>query len=331
MPSIEPKESYESVETRIQAAIEVLRARGEENPNIAAAAREFKLPPQRLRARWGGRHSKKTRPASNRKLTEEQELAVCLYLDRLGGATTTETSSTRLEMVTGCANGILQRAHTDPSIPAPVVGEHWARRFLARHPEYCAVEADRKNARDRAVTPPPPPPTTPPPPCSSPQIPLTVRSLKRQGEDLEREAAALPPIFQRRLKAVIKGALMQAQSGAQAFADLANTKAAEKARATRQRSRRTAQGGGGGGGVLCADESRNRVKSKEAEELQKAEAALLRAQHALKKAEHAEQQPFLEKVKEHRKQMRTSHSYQRKMMKALCVEIRTEGWRRRCV
>jgi hypothetical protein len=41
-------ELYKSIETRIQEAIDVLEERGEEKPNLAAAAREFELPPQRL-------------------------------------------------------------------------------------------------------------------------------------------------------------------------------------------------------------------------------------------------------------------------------------------
>jgi hypothetical protein len=44
-------EFYKSIETRIQKAIDILEERGEEKPNLAAAAREFELPPQRLRAR----------------------------------------------------------------------------------------------------------------------------------------------------------------------------------------------------------------------------------------------------------------------------------------
>jgi len=141
------KESYGSVESRIQEAIAVLLQKGEENPNLAAAAREFNLPPQRLRARWNGRESKEKRVPVNRKLTEEEELAVCQYLDRLDHIGT----SARLHMITTCANAILLHAQEDPSIPTPVVSEHWARRFLTRHPEYhirkqYTLDADRKNA-----------------------------------------------------------------------------------------------------------------------------------------------------------------------------------------
>jgi hypothetical protein len=93
-------ESYRSIEARIQEAIDVLEERGEEKPNLAAAAREFEVPPQRLRARWNGRPSKSDRPESNKKLSGDQELAVCLYLDRLDANGT----CARKKMVTNCAN-----------------------------------------------------------------------------------------------------------------------------------------------------------------------------------------------------------------------------------
>jgi hypothetical protein len=41
-----------SIETRIQADIEVLELRGEDKPNLSTAAREFNLSPHRLRARY---------------------------------------------------------------------------------------------------------------------------------------------------------------------------------------------------------------------------------------------------------------------------------------
>jgi hypothetical protein len=75
-------ESYHAVESRITQAIEILQGRGGQ-PNFAAAAREFLLPVQRLRARWNGRPSKIQTIPGNRRLSKHQELAVCQYLDRL--------------------------------------------------------------------------------------------------------------------------------------------------------------------------------------------------------------------------------------------------------
>ena len=53
-------------------------------------------------------------------------------------------------MVTGCANAILQYGHSG-SEPATIVSDHWAQRFLRRHPEYfihkqVPIDIDRKNA-----------------------------------------------------------------------------------------------------------------------------------------------------------------------------------------
>ena len=75
-------ESYHAVENRITQAIEILQARGGQS-NLAAAAKEFLLPPQRLRARWNGRPPKTQVIPGNRKLSGHQELAVCQYLDHL--------------------------------------------------------------------------------------------------------------------------------------------------------------------------------------------------------------------------------------------------------
>ena len=143
------KESYASIESQIQEALAELLQRGEEKPDLGAAAREFNLPPQCLRARWNRRKSKETRLPANKKLMVEEELAVCQYLDWLDKIGT----SARLHMLTTCANAILSHAHKDPSIPTPVVGEHWARRFLVRHPEYhiCkqyTIDSDRKNTHN---------------------------------------------------------------------------------------------------------------------------------------------------------------------------------------
>ena len=51
-------EPYEVIESRIQQVIDILSDRGEDNPNIAAAAREFRVPVRRLRVRWAGQQSK---------------------------------------------------------------------------------------------------------------------------------------------------------------------------------------------------------------------------------------------------------------------------------
>ena len=139
-------EPYGDIEIRIQAAIESLNTNPNPYPNIAEIARKYEIPVSRLRARLQGCQSRQQRPGTNHKLTDDQELAVCQYLDRLDAIGT----SARLQMVTGCANAILQYAHAGPE-PAPVVSDHWAPRFLNRHSEYfirkqISLDVNRKNA-----------------------------------------------------------------------------------------------------------------------------------------------------------------------------------------
>jgi len=171
----------------------------------------------------------------------------------------------------------------------------------------------------------PSPPTTPlRSPHSLPNTPLTIRSLKRQGEYLQQAALDLSPSFQERLRCVLKGGMVQAISGKQAVKDLANTNAAEKVRAARKRSRRNVQKVG----VLYAHQARHMVKQKEVAELEKAEVALCRAQYAMEKAESAERRPVLKEAKAYRTKMLKLRASQKKIMKALCIEIRKEGRKR---
>ncbi len=90
-----------------------------------------------------------TRPGVGKKLLEEQELAVCHYLDRLDKI---ETAAKR-PMLVHCANTLLRLSHKDQSENPPTVGQNWAKRFLARHPEYSirkqkTLDVERKNAHD---------------------------------------------------------------------------------------------------------------------------------------------------------------------------------------
>ena len=118
-------EPYEVTESWIQKVIDILSDRGEDNPNITAAARGFRVPVQRLRARWVGQQSKQERPGTNKRLSADEELAVCLYLDRLEAIGT----AARKQMITGCANDILRRSfapsESEPDTKPPEVGPLW--------------------------------------------------------------------------------------------------------------------------------------------------------------------------------------------------------------
>jgi Tc5 transposase DNA-binding domain len=66
----------------------------------------------------------------NKRLSEVQERALLQYiltLDEIG-------QSIRYDYVSSIANGMLKEDHQG-SGSAPVVGQHWAQRFLNRHPE----------------------------------------------------------------------------------------------------------------------------------------------------------------------------------------------------
>ena len=118
-------EPYSNIEIRIQAAITFIENGQNAYPNIAAIARTYEVPITRLRARLQGRPSRQEWPAANYRLSEDQELAVCQYLDRLDAIGT----SARLQMVTSTANTILRNSHDSIGL-APIVDDHWAQRFL---------------------------------------------------------------------------------------------------------------------------------------------------------------------------------------------------------
>jgi len=142
---------YAEIEARITEAC--CKVAETEKPNIAHIEWEFEVPESRLWARWNGRQTRGSRPAVNKRLTEAEELAVCMYLKRLD----TIGTSVRLPMVKNCANDILKRNHpSGTSDPPPTVSEVWSKRFLARHPEFHirkqkAIEDEWKNAHDPGV------------------------------------------------------------------------------------------------------------------------------------------------------------------------------------
>ena len=72
-------ESYAVIKAQIQRAIASLAT--QEKPNISTTSKEFHVLAQQLEAQWNGCFSKITRPAAGKKLTIEQEMAVCCYLD----------------------------------------------------------------------------------------------------------------------------------------------------------------------------------------------------------------------------------------------------------
>jgi len=115
----------------MQAALKFLHTTQDDDPDLSALATSYEIPVSVLQALWEARQSKQEPSAANQKLSEDQEVAVRQYRDRLDMVGT----STRLPIVTGCANTMLQQAHTGPST-VPVLSEQWSRHFLSQHPEY---------------------------------------------------------------------------------------------------------------------------------------------------------------------------------------------------
>ena len=123
----------------------------------------------------------------------------------------------------------------------------------------------------------PSPPSTPPPADSTPELPtvsLTIRSLKRQADELWNYSDPTSPTYRQRLHTYLTGSLAQAQIAAQAVGDLAHTEAAQLARkARRTASHRSVQKGD----VLYASEARNMAAVRVEDELAKAKALVDRA------------------------------------------------------
>ncbi|PVH90816.1 hypothetical protein DM02DRAFT_547055, partial [Periconia macrospinosa] len=72
--------NYYDVEERIQECIAEFN--GGIYPSIAAAARDYDVPYDRLRRRVNGNDSKITRPSTNSRLNPAQESALRAYIDR---------------------------------------------------------------------------------------------------------------------------------------------------------------------------------------------------------------------------------------------------------
>jgi hypothetical protein len=491
---MQPIQSYQSIETRIQAAIDAIDAiseRGDVIPNITAVASEFNVPPQRLRARWLGRQSRSDRPATNRTLTDEQELAVWFaefkeVCDKYGiqhrdiynfdetgfrigigkdqwiitrdpSRDSYPGSSTNRELITVCETisadgdalppmvilsavmhgakwftelpdgylvGVSETGYSNDELSMAWLahfdrfssrrqlgayrllimdgcGSHCTKQFIEfcderniipfclpphtshllqpldvvvfqpyKHYHAEAVEAATPTGctnfdkaefldaiheircqtlkpstilsafrctglvpynpdvviaklRDAVST---PSPATPPPLDASPQVPLTIRSLKRQFQSAYNEVSRLEgttPSLKSRLKTALNGGMAQAYAGAQAVAELESRTAAEKSR--RKRSRRANLQRGG---VLYAEDARDMVRHRDEDDARKAEEALQRAQAAVKRTAKAERKPFLDAVKKSRKKILESSSSRKKLMKALCLEVRNERRKR---
>ena len=138
-------ELYQEVEIRIQAAVTTILESHQEYSNIKAVVHKFEVSVSHLRARLQGTSSQQEHPTTNCALYEDQELALCQYLNRLDNIGT----SARLPMISECANTILQMSYTG-LLAVLVVSNYLVQPFLTRHPEYLirkqwTIDIDHKN------------------------------------------------------------------------------------------------------------------------------------------------------------------------------------------
>jgi len=115
----------EAEEIRISDAIEALN--NGEFTTTAEAAREHKVSYQKLRARRLRRAPKSATGGQNKTLSEAQEAALCLYMDRciaLG-------RPAKKKHIRAAANSILRGDGIQKQ-----VSQWWTKRFLKRHPIY---------------------------------------------------------------------------------------------------------------------------------------------------------------------------------------------------
>ncbi|KDN61366.1 putative transposase [Colletotrichum sublineola] len=117
-----------NTEARLQEAVEAIAKN--KDLKIATVARAFNVPRLQLHRRLQGQGSLKDRLTTNKKLTDEQEYAICSYIDRLDRM----SLRVRKELVRDAANLLLREtAPPHDSGPPPTVGINWVHRFLHRH------------------------------------------------------------------------------------------------------------------------------------------------------------------------------------------------------
>jgi hypothetical protein len=109
-------ESYADEEIRIGKACDALERF--EKPNIARAARDFDINERKLRNRFNGIPFKSEYGGHNKTLTDDQELVVYYYLDRID-----QTGIfVRPRMLRSVANSILARNYNEPNTSPPLIG-----------------------------------------------------------------------------------------------------------------------------------------------------------------------------------------------------------------
>ncbi|KID81501.1 transposase, partial [Metarhizium majus ARSEF 297] len=145
MAATSVQKAKSEVELRVNEALEYIDA----NPGakIRAVARKFDVPRGRLQRRGNGVPARKGHPARNTKLSREEEVALCNYIDRLEKA----NFAVRAEFITDAANYILKE-RASSTAPPELVGTRWTTRFVKRHNYHKSLQkkldSNRKASED---------------------------------------------------------------------------------------------------------------------------------------------------------------------------------------
>ena len=126
MVTTTPKSAKSEVGLRVEKAL-VYPGR---NPDakFATVARQFNVPRSRLQRRIQGISPRNGLPATNTKLTREEEEALCRQIDRLDNA----NFGVQPEFITDAANYIVQEQSSSSLSSLPTVGKKWTTRFIKR-------------------------------------------------------------------------------------------------------------------------------------------------------------------------------------------------------
>lgn len=102
-----------------------------DNPEvgISKVAADFNVKRSTLRYRLSSDFQGEYRIAHNKRLIEEEEVAICAYIDRLESV----NLAVRPEFVTEAANALIIARHSSlAKSPPDLVGPRWTTRFLKR-------------------------------------------------------------------------------------------------------------------------------------------------------------------------------------------------------
>jgi hypothetical protein len=140
-------------EADINAAIQAYH--NKEYPSMRAAARAFNVSLTTLHARLAGRTSRSRAHETAQILSNAEEQTLVRWISRLCRTGFPASPALVVQMAEEIRRSRFQLSQSPPSTLRPI-GEHWVKRFCARHPEICGIwtrqiESARHTAVNEAV------------------------------------------------------------------------------------------------------------------------------------------------------------------------------------